>query len=305
MFDSLLQMGALILCGVVWRYARPGGLDAVSTRTALTGLVYYLLLPALVLMVLWQAPLGTDSFKIAFVASVSILVSLVLMHGLCNACDMDRPTRGAAILAAAFPNATYLGLPVLEATLGDASRSMVIQYDLFANTPLLLTIGVWIAMRNGNQGQKNLNFNDLLKIPALWAATLAVVLNLSDVPMPGGIKTWLQTLANGVIPLMLISLGLSLYIKQEHLKQMRSIIPVLGVKLFFMPVVAMVLATALGMQGMVKQVVILEAAMPSMVIGIMLCDRYGLNSVVYAASVTVSTALSFITLGIWFGLVQT
>ena len=301
MFEALLQMAALVLCGVVWRYVAPGGLDARSTRLALTGLVYYLFLPALVLVVMWQAPLGSDSFKIAFVAGSAVLLSLVMMAWLCGLCGMDSPTRGAALLAAAFPNATYLGLPVLEATLGKEARSLAIQYDLFACTPLLLTVGVWIAIRYGNTGQTNMNYADLLKVPALWAALVAVLMNILAIPLPGGMQHWLQTLANGVVPLMLISLGLSLHMKREHLSSMQSIFPVLGVKLIFMPAITLAMAVMLHMEGMLKQVVVLEAAMPSMVLGMVLCDRYGLNSIVYAAAVTISTAVSFITLGLWYG----
>lgn len=206
-------------------------------------------------------------------------------------------------MAASFPNATYLGLPVLEATLGKEARSIAIQYDLFACTPLLLTIGVWVAMRYGSASNVRLGLFDVLKVPALWAAFLAVILNLLAVPVPDSLRTWLQTLANGVVPLMLISLGLSLYITRQHLQSMRSIFPVLGIKLIFMPAIILAVSTGLGMQGMLQQAVVLEAAMPSMVIGLVLCDRYGLNSVVYAAAVTVSTACSFVTLGIWFGMV--
>ncbi len=303
MFEALIQMTALILCGVVWRYLAPGGLDATSTRTALTGLVYYLFLPALVLLVLWQAPLGTDSLKIALVASVAILASLLVMAGLCHFCHMDGPTRGAALLAAAFPNATYLGLPVLEATLGKEARSIAIQYDLFACTPLLLTVGAWVAMRYGNVVQAKLGVSNLLKIPALWAALLAVILNILAVPVPEGLQNWLQSLANGVVPLMLISLGLSLHISRDSVQSLRSIVPVLGVKLIFMPAVVLAVSIGLGMQGMLQQAVVLEAAMPSMVLGLVLCDRYGLNNMVYATAVTISTAFSFLTLGFWFGLV--
>lgn len=302
MIEALIQMGALILCGVAWRYARPGGLEAGNTRIALTGLVYYLFLPALVLLVLWQAPLGFDSVKIALIAGSAIVASMLFMAWLCQVCKMDRPTRGAAILAAAFPNATYLGLPVLEATLGSEARSIAIQYDLFACTPLLLTLGVWVALRNGAAGQASFSLTGVARVPALWAAVAAVLLNIFHVSLPTGLQNWLQTLANGVVPLMLISLGLSLSISREHLKQLQAIFPVLGVKLFFMPAIALAMSTALEVSGMLRQAVILEAAMPSMVIGLVLCDRYGLNTVVYAAAVTLSTAVSFITLGIWFGL---
>ncbi len=303
MFEALIQMAGLILCGVAWRYLAPGGQDAKTTRTALTGLVYYLFLPALVLLVLWHAPLGTDSLKISLVAIAGIVLSMLAMSWLCNVCNMDRPTRGAVLLAAAFPNATYLGLPVLEATLGKEARSIAIQYDLFACTPLLLTLGVWVAMRYGNTTQTKIGIDSLLKVPALWAAALAMALNGLEAPMPEGLRTWLQTLANGVVPLMLISLGLSLTISRAHLGAMRSIFPVLGVKLIFMPAVVLAISTLLGMQGMLQQAVVLEAAMPSMVLALVLCDRYGLNSVVYAAAVTVSTACSFLTLGLWFGMV--
>ena len=304
MFEALIQMAGLILCGVVWRYAKPGGLDARQTRTALTGLVYYLLLPALVLLVLWRTPLGIDSLKISLLATFAVLIALFTIYWLCYFCNMDHATRGAAMLAAAFPNVTYLGLPILEATLGRDSRSIAIQFDLFACTPLLLTVGVWIAIRFGDKKSQALDKQSLLKVPALWAAFLAVILNLTGIQIPGSLENWLQTLANSVVPLMLISLGLSLYITREHLKQLQSIFPVIGVKLFIMPAIAMALTMPLGMDGMLKQAVILEAAMPSMVIGLMLCDRYGLNSVVYAAAVTITTALSFLTLGLWFGLVQ-
>ena len=303
MFEVMIQMAALVLCGVVWRLATPGGQDAVAMRTALTSLVYYLLLPALVLLVLWDAPLGADSFKIALVAASGILASLLVVGWICRLCGMSQGTKGAVMLAASFPNATYLGLPVLIATLGTPARSIAIQYDLFACMPLLLTVGIWVASKYGSHPQQQTSLQGVFKVPALWAAGLAVVLNLSDTSMPEGLSTWLKTLSNGVVPLMLISLGLSLKITREQLKVVRALIPALGIKLFFMPLVAFGLAMMLDMQGMLFKAVVLEAAMPSMVIGLLLCDRYGLDSSLYAAIVTVSTVLSFFTLGIWFSVV--
>ena len=64
MFEVLVQMAGLILCGLGWRLFKPAGLEPVQTRKVLTSLVYYLLLPALVLSVLWSAPLGLDSVRI-------------------------------------------------------------------------------------------------------------------------------------------------------------------------------------------------------------------------------------------------
>ncbi len=296
-------MSALILCGVLWRVMAPGGLDATITRSALTGLVYYLFLPALVLLVLWQAPLGLSSVKIAAVASAGIIISLLAIYGFCHACGMDFPTRGAVMLAAAFPNATYLGLPVLEATLGKQARGVAIQFDLFACTPLLLTVGIWIAAKYGTKQKSTSGIEGLLKVPAIWAALAAILLNLFAVPLPNMLTTFLQTLSQGVVPLMLISLGLSLTLPREQMYQLRSVFPALAVKLFLMPLVVLIGAQLVNLRGMEYQAVVLEGAMPSMVLGLVLADRFGLNTPIYAAIVTLSTISSFFTLGLWFALV--
>jgi hypothetical protein len=48
---------------------------------------------------------------------------------------------------------------------------------------------------------------------------------------------------------------------------------------------------------------VIEAAMPSMVLGLVFCDRYGLDTALYAAAVTLTTLLSLLTLPLWSGLV--
>jgi hypothetical protein len=68
--------------------------------------------------------------------------------------------------------------------------------------------------------------------------------------------------------------------------------------------VAWGLASVLGLHGELRTAVVLEAAMPCMVLGVVLCDRYGLDTSLYATTVTLSTALSFFTLPLWFHWVQ-
>ena len=301
MLEVLIQMAALIVCGVVWRLVSPGGLNAAMTRQALTGLVYYLFLPALVLLVLWEAPIGIDTVKIALAAAAGIIGALILMRWSCHFCKMPPAATGAILLAAAFPNATYLGLPVLEASLGPESRSIAIQYDLFACTPILLTLGITISAIYGDTEKKENPILSLAKVPALWAAFAAVILNTLNIPFPDALSDWLKMLANGVAPLMLISLGLSLTFSRDQFSLMRSIAPAVLVQLMIMPLIVWLVAATSGLEGMTLQAVVLEAAMPSMLLGVVLCDKYKLDTALYAATVTVTTALSFITLSLWSG----
>ena len=80
MNQVLPQMAALIVCGVLLRFFKPSGMDPDSVRRVITGLVYILLLPALVLSVLWKTHLGLETFEIALVAAVGVLGALLVIH---------------------------------------------------------------------------------------------------------------------------------------------------------------------------------------------------------------------------------
>ena len=301
MFDVLLQMAGLILCGTLWRFFRPGDIEPDLLRRGLSSLVYHLLLPALVLGVLWQAPLGSQSLWIVFLAFSGVLFGLGLGWLSCRIWHLRPAVTGAVILAAAFPNATYLGLPVLEATLGTWSRAVAIQYDLFACTPLLLSAGVLIARHYGHKAQHERFLRGLFKVPPLWAALLALGLNLAGVEQPALLEEWLLRLGQGVSLLMLLALGMSLQWDNSRWKTLPTLLPVLLIQLLLTPALVWLLGSGSDLEPRVLQAVVLEAAMPSMVIGIVLCDRFGLDTTLYATTVTVTTAASLLSLPLWFG----
>lgn len=328
MNEVLLQMAVLIACGSVWRLLQPGDINSETVRKSLFSLVYYLLLPALVLQVIWNSSVGLDAIRISFVASSGILAGMILGYLVCRVLKANRAITGALMLAAAFPNATYLGLPVLDATLGHWSRSVAIQYDLFACTPLLLTLGVFVARRYGVEGGKNSSANlsvswfsnlfsdlfsnlfssnalkEILKVPAVWAAIVAVGLNLGSVSTPRVLTDVLDLLAAGVVPLMLISLGMSLRWNISWLDNLQLIMPVVIIQLLLVPLGAWFIAQGVGIENELLMAVVLEAAMPSMVVGLIFCDRFGLDASMYAATVTLSTLLSLFTLPLWFNWMQ-
>ena len=302
MLEVLIQMAGLILCGIGWQLVRPAGLDPQQTRKVLTSLVYYLLLPALVLSVLWEAELGARTLQISATGIFGVLVGLLLSTFSCRACRSSPAATGAIVLAASFPNATYLGLPVLEATFGSWSRSVAIQYDLFACTPMLFTVGILVAAHYG-RGKSSVQdmLSELRSIPALWAGLVAVILNLMEVPVPTIVSGLLSLLERGVVPLMLISLGLSLKWDRSQWQTLPAIGPVVLLSLFVIPAAVYPFTGLIGLDGDWRAAVVLEAAMPSMVLGLVLCDRFDLDSTLYATAVTVTTVLSLVSLPLWYG----
>ena len=171
MNSTLIQMTLLMACGVGWRLLRPGGLSAEQTRLVLTTFVYYLLLPAMVLDVLWTAEIGMQSFQYTILGIGCIVFAMLCMWMIGTLFKFEDKRLGAMILAAAFPNVTYLGLPVLEQTFGSWARSVVIQMDLFATSPFLFTVGIMVVRHYGEDNtEKPKSVLAFLNAPPFWAA---------------------------------------------------------------------------------------------------------------------------------------
>lgn len=302
MTNTLIQMTVLMLCGAIWRMVCPNRLAADQTRLVLTSVVYYFLLPAMVLEVLWKADIGWHSLKFTALGMSAVLLALFCGALLAKIFRLRKAQTGAMLLATAFPNVTYLGLPVLEQTFGTWTRSVVIQIDLFSVAPLVYTLGIILAKHYGkDETAKPGSPLAFLNAPPFWAAFLAVLLNLNHIPAPVWLDGLLQKLSATVAPLMIFSLGLALSWRAIKWTDLPFIVPVAMIKLLLMPYLAMYLADSLQLPHPTRAAAIMDLAMPSMVLGVVLCDRYHLDSSLYAAAVTLTTALSLFSLPFWFG----
>jgi predicted permease len=306
MNSTLIQMTLLIACGAGWRILKPAGLLAEQVRLALTTVVYYLLLPAMVLEVLWSADIGVHSLQYTLLGAGCIAFAMVSIWLVGRVFKFEDKRLGAMILATAFPNVTYLGLPVLEQTFGSWARSVAIQVDLFATAPILFTVGIMIVRHYGeDHAESQKSILSFLNAPPFWAAAVAVGLNLSGMVAPVWLTGVLQKLSAAVAPLMLFSLGLALSWRAVTVRNLPYVTPVILIKMALMPLFAVALISYLNMEERYKAPAILEMAMPSMVLGIVFCDRYHLDSSLYAMAVTVTTALSLVTLPFWHSLLTT
>ena len=301
MLNTLIQMFALIGMGLAWSSYNPGRLDSTVIRKVLTDAVYYIFLPALVFNVLWHADIGIESVKIAITAAMGVFSALILSWFICSRCKTNKAVTGAILLAASFPNATYLGYPILKSSLGDWAGTVAIQYDLFACTPILLTLGIILAAHFGGQQEKPHPLALLIRVPPLWAALIATSLNLLGIKPIAGISDLLGMMGSAVVPLMLFAIGLALKQGFSQAQHIKTVIPVVVIQLIIMPLVVLGTAILLQMDSKIQMAVVLEGAMPSMALGVVLCDRYGLNSGIYAAAVTTTTLLRIFTLPLIYG----
>jgi len=307
MFTVLLGMAVIILVGVVWRVIL-GGKTAENIRSHLALAVYHIFLPALVLHVLWQVPVDMNTVRIPVVSMLSVLLSLLVafliysngrvVRGFLGPTNANRAI-GALLLASAFGNFTYLGLPVLTQTFGQWSQFVAIHFDLLASTPLLFTVGIMLARYYGSSSSSMHPLIALLQVPSLWAAIAGLLFSAAGMAMPAWVDASLDTLGSAVVPLMLLSIGMALRWQSGWAARIPVLFPVLVIQLLIMPLIAWAAAIGVGMPDRLLAPVVIEGAMPSMVLGLVICDRFKLDATLYAEAVTLTTALSLLTLPLW------
>ncbi len=301
MRGTVASMALVIAAGAALRLL-VGGEAARAMRAALARSVYLLFLPALALSLLWaRRPEVASLGWVPAVSALCVLASLALawlVHVRLGWMRAPRPTQGAMVLAAGFGNFTYLGLPVLAGVFGPQGAAVAIAFDLLASTPLLFTLGAWIAARLGTRGDAR-PARELLRAPPLLAALAAVLLSAADVPAPAPLAGALATLGQAVVPLMLVSVGMALSWRRGWLARAPQLVPALAIQLAFMPLCALALVRLLPVPEELRPMLVVEAAMPTMVLGLVFCERYGLDAERYAEAVTLSTALSLFTLPAW------
>jgi|UPI000370BD0E predicted permease len=307
MTGVLAQMSALILCGMALQRLQPLGVDPERLRRAVTGLVFNALLPALVLSALWGGGAHPQGWKISVFGAATVLFGLSAALCLDRALHLDRRQTGATLLGIAFSNVTFLGLPVLERLFGpELARPIVIQIDLFSTAPLVFTLGVYIASRYG-EVRANLStaLRALLLNPPLWTAFAALMLGDFGIPRPAVLEPLLETAASAVAPLMLLALGLGLRWNSWRKENTRLVALASGLKLIALPLFGLSLTHGLGIAGDTRAALVLEAGMPSMLLGIVYCDRYRLDTGLYAMLATTTTLLALVSLPAWHLLLGT
>ncbi len=310
MFAILLGMAAIIVVGLLWRILL-GAEKAESVRGHLVRAVYDIFLPALVLHVMWQAEVDLNSIRLPLVSSLAILLSLLaasLIYAggkwLPGNVTQKRKAAGALLLASSFGNFTYLGLPVLTQTFGPWAQSVAIYFDLFASTPLLFTVGILVASHFSHATKAAHVGIELIRVPALWAAIAGVLASMSQIPMPIWLDETLGVLGAAVVPLMLLSIGMALRWQSGWAQRVPMLLPMVVIQLVFMPLVVWGACIGVGMPENLLAPAIIEGAMPTMVLGLVICDRFKLDTSLYAEAVTVTTVLSLLTLPLWLKVVS-
>jgi malate permease and related proteins len=185
-----------------------------------------------------------------------------------------------------FANTGNLGIPICYFAFGDTGLALAVAY--FSTSFMVHSLaGDFIFA-----GQRSIR--PLLTSPLFYAAILSVFVLVLELPVPKIVLRTTNLLGGLTIPLMLITLGVSLsnlraarFDRSVVLSSLR-----IGVGL----VLALGIATWLGLEGTTRGVFILEASMPVGVLNYVFAQRYDREPVQIASLVLTSTLASLATI---------
>ncbi len=191
-----------------------------------------------------------------------------------------------------FANTGNMGLPIILFTFGEKGLALGIAY-FAVNAVLLFIIGPAIAQGTANP-------SEVLKSPLVWSVLAALAVKFTDTYLPGWLFNTVELLGGFAIPLMLITLGVSLAgLKAKSLPRSFGLS---GLRLGMGFLVGVGAAEILGFEGVARGVLIIECAMPVAVFNYLYSQLHDNYPEDVAGTVLVSTGLAFLTLPalLWF-----
>jgi len=316
-FAVTVPFFALVLLG--WLAARSHALPA-SAIPGLNAYVLFFALPCMLFRFGSSLPLARLAdpallgiYVVAAVVVIAVTVVLTLRRsGRDSGVDLRDAAFGA--LVAAFPNAGFMGVPLLVALLGDAAAGPVIGaivVDLVVTSTVCLALAQAHAHgeRSAAESERSALKAGLLALrgaatnPLPWAIVLGAAFALTRRELPGPIAQIVRMLGDSATPVALFTIGAVLWRAGRHAHTRTPIanyLPVALIKLLFHPALVFALglvARALGapVADAGLMVLTLTAALPSASNASLLAERYGADNGRIANIILASTALAFVT----------
>lgn len=289
MFIQLLNIIAPVAIaaaiGFFWQRKGPGfDIKLVSALVTNVGT------PCLVFSTLATVEIERDAFiEMAAATTVTLLSFLAIAALVFRLTGVSQKTFLPSMV---FANTGNMGLPLCLFAFGADGLALAITYFTI-HLILLFTVGELVSAGNFALGK-------LLRQPVLYAVLAALVFLIGGYGVPVWIDNTTTLLGNFTIPLMLITLGVSLAGMEIGGFKRSLLIAILRLAMGF--VVGISAAELFGLEGMARGVLIVQSTMPVAVFNYLFAVRNDNSPSEVAGVVVLSTAIAAIILPalLWF-----
>ncbi len=262
----------------------------------LNKIVMNILLPCMIFSALFSSDL-TLIPKLGILPVVILISSFVtgaISFFILKRLGYDDKKLWSVLVTVMIANTAFMGYPVNLGIFGYDGFLRAIFCDI-ATMCIFLILSFVLVIKFGGTVKKAIR--KIALFPPLWAIIFGLGLNILNIPIGPVLDNVVHYLGDGAIPLIMISLGLS--IDLSGLSRSKAMVGFTSVmKLLFFPLVAFVVASFLGLLNLEFTVSIVEAAMPSGMLSLVLAITYKLDYELTSDCILINTVISLITLPI-------
>lgn len=289
MFEQLVSIIApVLICAVIgygWAYkGRPFDTEMVTHLVTAVGV------PCLVFTTLVNVDIDLDALG-RMAGATFAAVGLMGVVGAVILKLWGQSVR-AFLPSMVFPNTGNMGLPLAMLAFGPEGMALAVAYFTVC---IIFQFTLGVALSAGV-----VSVQALLRVPTIYAMASALAFKFWDLSVPAWAANTIEILSGFTIPLMLITLGISL--QQLKVGQFLKSSVVAVVRLLLGFGAAMGIGLLMGFDGPMMGVLILQSTMPVAVFNYLFAKRYETEPEAVAGAVVLSTVMSFATLPIlmWY-----
>ncbi len=262
--------------------------------STLSKINFYVFVPALLFIKIISTNISLNEMVSVVIFSVIHFALLLFISILLFSLIFFRENRNTLILGTILTNVGNYGIPLVLFAFGESYLDILAVLIMIQNI-LTFTLGPYLLKKEGRNIKELLK--EFLKIPSLYAIIIALFFNAYDIKLIPLIENPLTIIADGLISMALITLGIQLSrIKMK--KNLREISSVVILRLVISPLLALAVALLLGLSELLSVVLIIASGFPSAVNSYILALEYDNNFELASQLIFWSTILSAISIPI-------
>ena len=287
----IVSIIVMILIGVL---SKKIGLLKEEDVETLNNIVINIALPCMIFNALYTADvslLPRLSILTVYMLITSLIVG-VLTYLLLKSFGWDKRKIWSMVIVVVLGNTGFLGYPITQGIFGNEGMIRAVFCDISTSIIFVTLSFILILIFDG---EIRVALKKIITFLPLWSIVLGILLNIFSVPITSLGSTVVSYLAGATIPLIMISLGLSLNLEglKNHFKEvgLASII-----KLVIYPLIALGVLSLLNITGFEHTIGFIEATMSSAMIGLVLAISYKLDWELTSDCIFTTTLFSLVTI---------
>lgn len=263
----------------------------------------YLMSPVLVFRTFYTTDFNMDYLYLTIYTFALCFLLILVVYLLAYVQKYSMKETCGLILASSFMNNGNYGTPVVLLLFGAAGLDAAIVLMVIQQI-VMCTVGVYYAAKGSPEGDGiGSALRAVKRMPIVYGGIMGALFQLLHIPLSSAVLEAVSLVADAAIPTIMIVLGMQLAnISLKNIKEARLGYSLL-VKLMISPFIAYLFTLVLPVDPMVKQIMIIMAAMPTAANTTMYALQYGTEPEFVSGATLISTLASLVTLPIIFTLV--